>query len=211
MKRHLILCIALVAVMASCVKEPQIYRKLTADEAAAIPYRMGESIRMIDQDNDTICFTVVNDTMRIAYDYFDDYYYFPEAKMSIEPRPYYYVREVVLQGQPEDSCLLRCRVAPEKVVTVSYEQLRLFQEYEELRLYQDRDFYYWHTLLGRTLPLNDLATTTVTIGETTYEDVHVDQGSYMADTTMVSYAWYYSEQQGLIAAKHGDYSLTLIP
>jgi hypothetical protein len=33
----------------------------------------------------------------------------------------------------------------------------------------------------------------------------------MADTTMVSYAWYYSEQQGLIAAKHDNYSLTLIP
>jgi len=59
--------------------------------------------------------------------------------------------------------------------------------------------------------LNDLATTTVTIGETTYEDVHVDQGSYMADTTMVSYAWYYSEQLGLIAAKQGDNSLTLLP
>ena len=59
--------------------------------------------------------------------------------------------------------------------------------------------------------MNDLATTTVTIGETTYEDVPVDQGSYMADTTMVSYAWYYSEQLGLLAAKHGDNSLTLIP
>ena len=59
--------------------------------------------------------------------------------------------------------------------------------------------------------MNDLATTTFTIGETTYEDVHVDQGSYMADTTMISYAWYYSEQQGLIVVKHGDYSLTLIP
>ena len=131
--------------------------------------------------------------------------------MSIEPRPYFYAREVVLQSPPEDSCLLRCIVAPEKVVTVTYEKLRLFQEYEELRLSQDRDFYYWHTIIGRTLPLNDLSTTTFTIGATTYEDVYVDQGSYMADTTMISYAWYYSEQQGLIVVKHGDYSLTLIP
>jgi hypothetical protein len=33
----------------------------------------------------------------------------------------------------------------------------------------------------------------------------------MADTTMVSYAWYYSEQLGLIAVKQGDNSLTLLP
>ena len=210
MKRHLIICIALVAVMASCVKEPQIYRRLTEEESAIVPYQMGQTIRMLNQDSDTLCFTVVHDTTYVAYDYYDSRYN-PSGKMSIEPRPYFYAREVVLQSPPEDSCLLRCIVAPEKVVTVTYEKLRLFQEYEELRLSQDRDFYYWHTLLGRTLPLNDLSTTTLTIGETTYENVHVDQGSYMADTTMVPYAWYYSEQQGLIAAKHDNYSLTLIP
>ena len=210
MKRHLIFCIALVAVMASCVKEPQIYRRLTDEEAAIVPYQMGQTIRMLNQDSDTLCFTVVHDTTYVAYNY-DDSRYHPYGKMSIEPRPYFYAHEVVLQSPPEDSCLLRCIVAPEKVVTVTYEKFRLFQEYEELRLSQDRDFYYWHTLLGRTLPLNDLATTTFTIGETTYEDVHVDQGSYMADTTMISYAWYYSEQLGLLAAKHGEYSLTLIP
>ena len=200
MKRHLIFCIALVAVMASCVKEPQIYRRLTDEEAAIVPYQMGQTIRMLNQDNDTLCFTVVHDTTYVAYNY-DDSRYHPSEK-EIGPRPYFYAREVVLQSPPEDSCLLRCIVAPEKVVTITYEKFLLFQ---------DRDFYYWHTLLGRTLPLNDLATTTVTIGETTYEDVHVDQGSYMADTTNISYAWYYSEQFGLLAAKHGDYSLTLIP
>ena len=200
MKRHLILCIALVAVMASCVKEPQIYCRLTDEEAAIVPYQMGQTIRMLNQDNDTLCFTVVHDTTYVTYNY-DDSRYFPSEKM-IGPRPYFYAREVVLQSPPEDSCLLRCIVAPDKVVTVTY---------EKLRLYQDRDFYYWHTLLGRTLPLNDLSTTTFTIGATTYENVHVDQGSYMADTTMVSYAWYYSEQQGVIAAKHNNYTLTLIP
>ena len=201
MKRHLIFCIALVAVMASCVKEPQIYRRLTDEEAAIVPYQMGQTIRMLNQDDDTLCFTVVHDTTYVAYDYYDSRYN-PFGKMSIEPRPYFYAREVVLQSPPEDSCLLRCIVAPEKVVTVTYEKLRLFQ---------DRDFYYWHTILGRTLPLNDLATTTLTIGETTYENVHVDQGSYMADTAMVSYAWYYSDQLGLLSAKDRGFSLTLLP
>ena len=201
MKKHLIFCIALVAVMASCVKEPQIYRMLSDEEAAIVPYQMGQTSKFINENGDTLCFTVVHDTTYVAYSY-DDYRYHPSGKMSIQPRPYFYAREVVLQSPPEDSCLLRCIVAPDKVVTVTY---------EKLRLYQDRGFYYWHTLLGRTLPLNDLSTTTFTIGATTYENVHVDQGSYMADTTMVSYAWYYSEQQGVIAAKHNNYTLTLIP
>lgn len=200
MKRHLIFCIALVAVMASCVKEPLIYRRLTDEEAAIVPYQMGQTIRMLNQDNDTLCFTVVHDTTYVAYNY-DDTHYHPSEK-KIGPRPYFYAREVVLQSPLEDSCLLRCIVAPEKVVTITYEKFLLFQ---------DRDFYYWHTLLGRTLPLNDLPTTTFTIGETTYEDVYVDQGSYMTGTTMVSYAWYYSETEGLLAVKHGNYSLTLIP
>ena len=203
MKRHLIFCIALVAVMASCVKEPQIYRRLTDEEAAIVPYQMGQTIRMLNQDDDTLCFTVVHDTTYVSNDRYDPRYN-PSEKMSIEPRPYFYAREVVLQSHPEDSCLLRCIVAPEKVVTVSYEKLRLFQD-------DHGSFYYWHNILGRTLPLNDLATTTFTIGETTYENVHVDQGSYMVDTSMVSYAWYYSEQLGLLAAKHGEHSLTLIP
>ena len=199
MKRHLIFCIALVAVMASCVKEPLIYRRLTDEEAAIVPYQMGQTIRMLNQDSDTLCFTVVRDTTYVAYNY-DDSHYYPSEK-KIGPRPYFYAREVVLQSPPEDSCLLRCIVAPEKVVTITYEKFLLFQ---------DREFY-WHTLLGRTLPLNDLATTTFTIGATTYEDVHVDQGSYMVDTTMVSYAWYYSETEGLLTVKHGNYSLTWIP
>ena len=203
MKRHLIFCIALVAVMASCVKEPQIYRRLTDEEAAIVPYQMGQTIRMRNQVGDTLSFTVVHDTTYVAYNYYDPRYN-PSEKMSIEPRPYFYAREVVLQSHPEDSCLLRCIVAPEKVVTVSYEKLRLFQD-------NHGNFYSWHTILGRTLPLNDLSTTTFTIGETTYENVHVDRGTYMSSSNEVSYAWYYSEQLGLLAAKHGEHSLTLIP
>ncbi len=201
MKRHLIFCIALVAVMASCVKEPQIYRRLTDEEAAIVPYQMGQTVNFVDENGDTLCLTVVHDTTFVAYNYYDSRYYNPSAKMSIEPRPYFYTREVVLQSPPEDSCLLRCLVAPDKVVTVSLEKRSLYED----------DYYYWNGILCRTLPLNDLATTTFTIGETTYENVHVDQGSYMVGTTNMFYAWYYSEQFGLLSAKHGEHSLTLIP
>ncbi len=200
MKRHLIFCIALVAVMASCVKEPQIYRRLTDEEAAIVPYRMGESIRMIDQDGDTMSFTMVHDTTYVAYNY-DDSRYYPYGKMSIEPRPYFYAREVVLQSPPEDSCLLRCIVAPEKVVTVTYEKLCLFK---------DRDFYYWHTILGRTLPLGELPTKSITIGGTTFDNVYYDEGSNTWNDGGSSWAWYYSEQYGLLSAKYGGNTLTLL-
>ena len=203
MKRHLIFCIALVAVMASCVKEPHIYRLLTDEEAAIVPYQMGQTIRMLNQDSDTLCFTVVHDTTFVAYNYYD-YHYNPSYKTSIGPRPYFYAREVVLQSPPEDSCRMCYTLAPEKVVTVSYEKLSFFQD-------NHGSFYSWQCILMRTLPLNDLPTTTFTIGETTYENVYFEQGAYMADTTDVCYAWYYSEQFGLLAAKHGEHSLTLIP
>ena len=101
MKRHLIFCIALVAVMVSCVKEPQIYHRLTDEEAAIVPYQLGQTIRMLNQDNDTLCFTVVHDTTYVAHNY-DDSRYHPYGKMSIEPRPYFYAREVVLQSPPEE-------------------------------------------------------------------------------------------------------------
>ena len=203
MKKNLIFCLALVAVMASCVKEPHIYRLLTDEEAAIVPYQMGQTIRMCNQDGDTLCFTVVHDTTFITHDYYDAHYY-PSEKMSIEPRPYFYAREVVLQSPPEDSCLLRCIVIPEKIVTVTYEKPRLAHD-------NHGDFYYWHNILGRALHLNDLPTTTFTIGETTYENVHVDQGAYTTDSTEVSYAWYYSEEVGLIAVKDKEHSLTLLP
>ena len=54
MKKQLLFCLALVAAMTSCVKEPQIYRRLNPDEAAVIPYRIGETIRMLNQDDDTL-------------------------------------------------------------------------------------------------------------------------------------------------------------
>ena len=200
MKRHLIYCIALVAVMTSCVKEPQIYRRLTTEEAAIVPYRMGESIRMLNQDGDTLCFTVVSDTTVLSYDYFENFYN-PDAKMKYEPQPYFYMREVVLQSQPEDSCLLHCRVAPDRVVTISYEEIRINTSYIE------NPYTYWYTVFGRILSLNDLHTTTFTLGDTTYENVYVDEGS----NNSLSWTWYYSEQYGLLAAKHGEHSLMLIP
>ncbi len=205
MKRHLIFCIALVAVMASCVKEPQIYRKLTAVESAAIPYQMGQTLQFVDQDGDTLCFTVVSDTTFVA-DSYDERDYNPnQAKMEIIPRPYFYMREVVLQGPPEDSCLLRCIVAPEKVVSISYE---IFAHDVDIH---GNPINYWHTVLGRSLPLSKLPTGSFSLGETVFENVYYDEGSYSWNDNGGSWAWYYSEQAGLLSAKDRGISLTLVP
>lgn len=205
MKRHLIFCIAFVAVMASCVKEPQIYRKLTAVESAAIPYQMGQTLQFVDQDGDTLCFTVVSDTNFVAYSN-DEWDYNPnQAKMEIIPRPYFYIREVVLQGPPDEHCLLRCHVAPERVVTISYEKLLTGND-------DDGDYQYWNReFLNRTLPLNELPTTSFSLGETVLENVYYDVGSYFWNDNGGSWTWYYSEQAGLLSAKNNGISLTLIP
>ncbi len=65
--------------------------------------------------------------------------------------------------------------------------------------------------MGTTLSLNDLPTTTFTIGETTYENVYYYESTYMSDTTTVSNTWYYSEEYGLLSAKSGGNTLIRIP
>lgn len=200
MKKHLIFCIALVTAMISCVEEPQIYRLLTDEEAAAVPYRMGESIKMLDQDGDTLCFTVVEDTTFVTHD-FHGYYVLPNAKLHFKPQPYFYLREVVLQSRAEDSCRLRCGVAPGKVVSISYEM------YDKFSGYNGND-YYWRIILSNVLPLGELPTTTFNLGDAHYENVYKNEIDSQTGATSVCY---YSEQFGLLTIKDGGNSLTLIP
>ncbi len=202
MNKHLIFCIALVALMTACVEEPMIYRLLTDEEAATVPYHIGESIKMLDQDGDTLCLTVVRDTTYLSYDYYS-FQYAPNAKMSIEPRPYFYKREVVLRGSPEDSCLLRCNVAPEKVVSISYEKYALSNNY-------NGDYLCCRTILNHTLRLGELPASTLSLGEVDYENVYVAKGEYKSDTATISYAWHYSEAYGLLSVKEGNKSLMRI-
>ena len=203
MKKHLIFCIALAVVMASCVKEPQIYRLLSDEEAAVVPYRMGQSLKMRNQDGDTLCLTVVHDTTFLACNYYE-YHGAYNGKTSIEPQPYFYMREVVLQGLPEDSCLFRFQVGPKKVISISFEKRRYIHN-----AYGDN--YYWNTIFEQVLDLLEIPTTTFTLGDTEYENVHFTEGTYWFDTALVSYSIHYSETYGLLSAKGRNYSLTLIP
>ena len=68
------------AVMASCVKEPRIYRILSDEEAAVVPYQMGQTAKFLNENGDTLCFTVVHDTT-VVTEYYDQAYY-PAEKMK---------------------------------------------------------------------------------------------------------------------------------
>lgn len=184
MKRHLIFCIALVALMASCVKEPTILRRLSAEDAAAIPYRKGQTLDFVNENNDTLTFTVTYDETK---PFSEDYWEYPyNGKMSIIRQPWCYARTVQMYSLSDSTnALLMFTVIPEK---------HLYFRNNEM-----------------ALPYIDLKedTQTMEVNGVTYENVHVN--SYTNPTGEYFHLWYYSEEVGLIAVKTQKHSLTLIP
>ena len=198
MKKHFLICIALVAIMASCVKEPDIFRRLTPEDAVAIPYRMGEKVKMLDQDGQTLNFVVVSDTTGIAYNY-EENFYRPQTRVIVPTNPDFYMREVVLQ-ESSGTTILRCKVGYDKVIKVS------------LETHPEGSWNgYWQPLAGGTLGLNQLSTQTVTIDGTVYDNVYYEEHTIETDSIDIPYYCYYSEEYGLIAMKYGDNSLQRIP
>ena len=113
MKRHLIFCIALVAVMASCVPEPEIYLRLPAEDAAAIPYQKGQMLNFVNENGDTLIFTVTYDETK---PFSEDYWGYPnDAKTSIIQQPWCYARTVLLTHFTDTADIrLMFTVIPEK-------------------------------------------------------------------------------------------------
>ena len=184
MKKHLIFCIAIVALMASCVKQPTIYRLLPDEDAAAIPYQMGQKLNFVNQDGDTLTYIVTHDTLvPFSEDYWG--YAYDYSKMSIIRQPYCYARTVQLNCQTDGSLML-FTVVPGKYL--------YFRNYEQAIPYYD---------------LNN-ETETVTVGDVTYDNVHVSQ-YYDSQTGELNHLWYYNEEVGLIVVKNKDHSLTLVP
>jgi len=186
MKRHLIYCIVLVALMASCVKEPTIYLRLPDEDAAAIPYQTGQMLNFIDQDGDTLLYIVTYDETK---PFSEDYWAYPnDSKTSITQQPWCYARTVQLRCYTDSTnTRMMFTVIPEKYL-----------------------YFYWNYEMS--LPHLDLngATETVEVNGVTYENVHVNQ-YYDTQNGEVYHLWYYSEEVGLIAVKNREHSLTLIP
>ena len=185
MKKPLLFCIALVALMTSCVKEPTILRRLTAEDAAAIPYHTEQTVNFLNENGDTLTFTVTYDETKPFSEDFWEYPY--DAKMSFTRQPWCYARTVQLCCKSD-----------------SITQTMIFTVVPEKYLY-----YCWNYVMD--LPYINLKgeTETVEVDGVTYENVHFSQ-YYDTQTGELWHLWYYSEEVGLIVVKNEGHSLTLV-
>ena len=94
MKKIIIICMALLA-MSACKMENN-YVMLSNEEAAAIPYQMGQTVKFLNQDNDTVVCQVVGDFTHPSdgYDYYHNYG--ADSIYFGMPRDYCYARTVDL-------------------------------------------------------------------------------------------------------------------
>ena len=185
MKRHLIFCIALVALMASCVKEPTILRRLSVEDAAAIPYQKGQTLDFVNENNDTLTFTVTYDETK---PFSEDYWEYPYgSKMSVIRQPWCYARTVQMYSHSDSThALIMFTVVPDKYLYFRNDEM--------------------------ALPYIDLkgATETVEVNGVTYENVHVNSYHH-PNFDELDHLWYYSEEVGLITVKKREHSLLLLP
>ena len=186
MKKHLIFCIALVALMASCVKEPTIYLRLPEEDAASIPYQKEQTLNFVNQDGDTLLYIVTYDEIKPFSEDSWGFVYYEDSKTSIIRQPWCYARTVQLRCYTDstDSRML---------FTVIPDKMLYFQNYE------------------MSIPNYDLkgATETIEVNGVTYENVHVSS-YYHPYNGELDHLWYYSKEVGLIAVKKGANSLTLV-
>ena len=75
MKKMIMMCMVLLA-MSACKKENN-YVTLSDEEAAAIPYQVGQLVKFLTQDNDTVAFQVTWDETSLS-DYHNDHNYLSE-------------------------------------------------------------------------------------------------------------------------------------
>ena len=69
-----LLSICMMIVMAtSCVKHPTIILKVSDEESTAIPYQMGQNVKFVDQNGDTLTYKVTRD---ITYPYSGEQSYY---------------------------------------------------------------------------------------------------------------------------------------
>lgn len=187
MKKHVILCTALLALMAaSCVKTPQIYRLLTKEEQKIVPYQFGQFIRMANQDGDTIQLAVIRDELMLGDE--SEFYHF--SKMSPYIPPYCYERIVLLTSHADDSCSMSFKVGPDKQFVFVW------------RYHQQNG--------GIKYDLPNMPTETATFNDITYQDVY--RKEFFVGTDSIRQTIFYNEKFGVLAIKYGSHlSLTRVP
>jgi hypothetical protein len=183
MKKIIMICLALLAISA-CKKEND-YVLLSEEDVAAIPYQMGQTVKFLNQDNDTVVCQVVGDFTHPSDGY--DYYH-------------NYGADSIYFGMPRDYCYAR-------TVDLACDTYPFFISFTILP--EKEMFFNWHhelVLCCELLPTDE----TFSINGTTYEHVTHDR-LYNQYTGAMLYDWYYNEKLGLLYFEKGDFSLTRIP
>jgi len=181
MKKMIIICMALLA-MSACKKENN-YVMLSNEEAAAIPYQVGQLVKFLTQDNDTVAFQVTWDETSLA-DYHNDHNYLSEPLDFSSPISYCNARTVQLTSETYPF-FMEFTIYPEKVLSFN-----------------------WHNELvicNELLPMDE----TFSINGHNYDAQH--DRLYNQYTGEMLYDWYYNEEYGLLYFEKGDFSLTRIP
>lgn len=190
MKRHVIISTIILSLFTSCMKSPQIYRTLSEEERAIVPYQIGQVIRLLDQNGDTLKLKVTadNDNL-VGQQTFWGFGFHAFNKLNPDWPPYCYIRIVDLNAEGYETnstyanYIMRFVIAPEKQLA-------------------------YYGLSGKFYcDLRNTPTETLTLNGITYQDVyHIEQTQ-----DSVSVNWFLKEEYGLLALKNGDKSLTLLP
>ena len=183
MKKTIMICMALIA-LCSCSKNVELL-PLPEEDAAAIPYQRGQTVKFLNQDNDTIVFQVVIDFTHPSDGY--DYYH-------------NYGADSIYFGMPRDYCYAR-------TVDLACDTYPFFISFTIL---PEKEMYFnWHheLVISCDLPSSD---ETFSINGITHERVHHER-LYNQYTGELLYDWYYNEEFGLLYFEKGGFSLTRIP
>ena len=183
MKKTIMICMALIA-LCSCSKNVELL-PLSEEDATAIPYQMGQTVKFLNQDNDTIVFQVVIDFTHPSDGY--DYYH-------------NYGADSIYFGMPRDYCYAR-------TVDLACDTYPFFISFTIL---PEKEMYFnWHheLVISCDLPSSD---ETFSINGITHERVHHER-LYNQYTGELLYDWYYNEEFGLLYFEKGGFSLTRIP
>lgn len=181
MKKVIYFCTMLL-MMGSCVQYPDIFMRLSDEDAAAIPYQIDQKVTFVNQNGDTLAYQVVYDE---TYPYDADRYYSYESKMQPRQDYFCYARTVILECA-ETGERLGFTVCPQK----------------ELSVYYGNEI----DMNGSLLQAAD----SYTLDGIEYEHV-LQQILYSQYTGELIYNWYYNEEYGLIYFKYYDQSLKRVP
>ena len=180
MKKIIMICMVLLA-MSSCKKEPNNV-PLSEEDAAAIPYQLGQTVKFLNQDNDTVVFQVTWDQTHLS-DYYTttDHNYGSQTLDAGSPGVFCFTRTVELTCETYPS-FISFTIYPEKVM-----------------------YFNWNNelVISCDLPSSDES---ASINGVNYEHVHHNQY-----TGEMLYDWYYNEEFGLLYFEKGDFSLTRVP